>query len=128
MLQAEHIGHRYPKPLFTPHNERPRSHVRLFARVSPVIHLEARRPLVAWGDAEEFTLGEIARYSDKRTELALRKLRGESLTVREQLILSVLNTLTRLVVTPPTRLSGEVREAMDEYRTWQATRRSRDAG
>lgn len=125
MLQAEHAEQQYGKPVFGPATKRPRSHERIVQRAFPVFDAATPRLLVSLGDSEEMSLSEVARYSNKRTDLALRKLRGEPLTTRERLLLSILNRLTRLVVTAPSRLEPEGVEAMDEFRRWQAARSGR---
>lgn len=61
------------------------------------------------------TLAEFSRrYLDKRDELALRKIRGEQLTSREQIVLKALNLQLEEMLPSPPPLPDDVRDVMDE--------------
>lgn len=97
---------------------------RLFKALEPVYEVQPSSNTHAvggLGDAGGPELRRLAeRYSDMRDDLAYRKLRGDSLSAREHLVLGVLNQITRLVMRPPTPISDDVLEAAAEIRLLDA--------
>ncbi len=118
-LQTNHRGTHRPKPKLARMLERPRSHGRLFQRLggTPVVADASEVLSEDLRDSNMLTLSEFSqRYMDLRDELALRKLRGEALTSREQSALQVLNKRLEELLPVPPRLPADVREVMAELR------------
>lgn len=96
-------------------------------RAAAAVHQsgDASGVAIRLGDVDEPSPEELLhRYLSVRDELAYRRLRGEVLTLRESIVLEVLNRVARLVMPRPERLPDDVREAIDEVRRLRARRRS----
>jgi hypothetical protein len=117
MLQTDHQGKQYSKPVLATQPGRPRSYEQVYRLLGPVYGQEEtaggkHRDL---GDSGEVTLEEFARqYLDARDRLAYRKLRGKSLSPREQSMLAALNRMLEQLLPPPAALPSNVKEMVDE--------------
>ena len=117
MLQLEHQGQRYAKPVFASGGEVSLRRERIYRLLGPVHEQElsvmrGRRDL---GDSGEMSLDEFAsRYLETRDQLAVRNLRGEPLSHREQSLLSALNEMLDQLLPSPERVRAEILELADE--------------
>ena len=68
------------------------------------------------GSAETSGQVNLPTLIDRRDELAYRKLRGETLTPREALMLRALNEIVTRALDPIPKLPQQVREVIDEVR------------
>jgi hypothetical protein len=76
------------------------------------------------GDSEELNLSKFLHsYLDMRDDLALKRLRGESLTAYEAVFLAVLNRALERMLPPPPPLPQDVLEAVKEVQRLSALRR-----
>lgn len=126
MLQTVHSSRAIQPKRISPPTERPRSHERVFKALEPVYEVQpasSTHAVGGLGDAGAPELRRLAeRYSEMRDELAYRKLRGEGLSAREQVLLGVLNQLTRLVMRPRDPISDDVLDAAAEVKRLVAQR------
>ena len=113
MLQTEHTGNQYAKPVLARTQARGPSvgipgHPRVY---QPVAEAQSRDV----GDAGGLTLEEFAEsYLDIRDELAYRRLAGEVLSPRESVILAALNDLLERLLPAPAPLPKHVTQLVDE--------------
>jgi hypothetical protein len=128
MLHAEHVGRKYQKLTFAAVPKRPRSHERIVQCASPVFENTGLNFVSSLGDSEEMSKVEFVSYANKRAELALRRLRGEPLSMREQVLLRILNVLAKALLPHPKPLEREAVEAMEEFKRWKASQRARSDG
>jgi hypothetical protein len=113
MLQTEHKGNQYAKPVLA------RSQTR---RASPgipnfprVYQLVAEAQLRDLGDAGGLTLDEFEElYGELRDTLAFRQLSGQALSPREAVMLAALNELLDQLLPEPTPLPKHVTQLVDE--------------
>lgn len=120
MLQTVHSSRKIqPKRISAP-TKRPRSHERVFRALEPVYEVQpasSTHAVGGLGDAGAPELRRLAeRYSDMRDELAYRKLRCEGLSAREEVLLHVLNQITRLVMRPRDPICDDVLQAAAEVK------------
>lgn len=113
MIRASHGANQYAKPSF---REVP-TEVRLHQVLARVMRMTTRASgeSLSVADSGQPTVDEfVRRFDDVRSELVGRKLRGESLSSEEQLVLDLINDALRSTMTPPRAESERVRTAVEE--------------
>jgi hypothetical protein len=113
MLQNEHSKKKYPLPRFAQarndYERRQRRYVLVFSSVEKII----RQAIKEIKEKEQWAMRDsgqseldafLAVNEETRDELAYRKLMGQSLNAREELILATLNQqLDQLLAPPPSK-------------------------
>lgn len=117
MLQTEHQHMRYTLPRFAVERSstRPRGYSEIFARSCRVIEISIQNEPIRIDDSGELPVEELmALYEPIRHDLALRRLKGEPLSQREQLVLEIFNKLLDIFLERPKKEPPEVTQAVEE--------------
>lgn len=113
MIRPNHGANRYTKPSF---REVP-TEVRLHQILSSMTRMTERASSesLSVADSGQPTVDEfVRRFDDIRSGLVSRKLKGESLSSEQQLVLDLINDALRATMTPPRAESERVRTAVEE--------------
>lgn len=116
MLQLSHHSQKYSRPVLS--GSVPQTFAALYRSMGTV--QEVREPIVecsrGLGDSGGVaTLEEFStQYLETRDSLALRRIRGEKLTAREQVLLESLNHLLEQLLPRPDRLPPDITELVEE--------------
>ena len=119
MLQTEHHSMRYRPPAFVSGKlpNRPRSYVRVLVSFSRVVEVSTQQSLLRIDNADDVPLEEFLKlYEPLRNALAYRRLQGDPLSPREQVVLARLNQLLSTWLEHPRPEPPAVTQAVEEAR------------
>lgn len=117
MLQTDHQCIIYEPPEFVVERPpaRPRSYWLILSRCFRVMEIHAQEALVRIDNSGEIPIEELlALYEPVRNTLAYRRLKGDPLSKREQLVLEKLNQLLSVLLEHPQPEPPAVTQAVEE--------------
>lgn len=118
MLRAEHHAVVYARPVFrTRLGVGARQYREVLRSLLPVHEARLEPSVSRLGDSESLSLEEfVRRYEHERQRLVVKKLRGEQLSPREDVMLQSINVQLERLLPAPARRPEEVTLAVAEAR------------
>lgn len=117
MLQTEHDAASYAKPTFRKKTPERRSYREVLTRAVAMKEIGVHIPSIDLHDSGAAGLDDFLRQQEStRHELMLRRVRGESLSPVEDLVLRTLNDQVEAHLSKPERRPADVTAAVEEAR------------
>jgi hypothetical protein len=118
MLRAEHHTTVYARPTFRTHfGTAARQYQEALRILLPVHEVQTSSPISGLRDSDTLGLDEFVRqHEQERQRLVMRKLRGEQLSSREEVVLHSINAQLERLLPAPERRPDDVTLAVAEAR------------